>query len=190
MFLFRRHLGSERKAGDVLGTFEEDHAMRGLGILAGHARWLHGKALGPWQWEILSFKPQSTASIISQHSTHTHGDNNVQVSPGAIWTRRTVRGWSGHVDLLRMGSKRSHPTAKHMNKSSQDFPWTLDLLLMLLVFPLPHERRAFDRGTEKAHKFFQYELFGPTQNPPFWVPRKKKVYVPHFLGKDAKKGPT
>ena len=43
--------------------------------------------------------------------------------------------------------------------------------------------------TEKAHKLFQHKLLPPTQNTPFWTPRKK-VYVPHFLGKNAKKGPT
>ena len=29
------------------------------------------------------------------------------------------------------------------------------------------------RGTEKAHKLFQHELFGPHPKPPVWAPRKK-----------------
>ena len=41
-------------------------------------------------------------------------------------------------------------------------------------------------GTEKAHKFFQHKLFGPHPKHPNLGPQKK-VYVPHFLGKDAKR---
>ena len=43
-----------------------------------------------------------------------------------------------------------------------------------------------ESGTEKTHKRFQHKLLAPTQTPDFG-PRKK---VPHFLGKDAPKGPT
>ena len=41
----------------------------------------------------------------------------------------------------------------------------------------------------KAHKLFQHELFGPRPKHPYFG-RPEKVYVPHFLGKNAKKGPT
>ena len=48
---------------------------------------------------------------------------------------------------------------------------------------------VFNRGPKKAHKLFQHNFFGPHPKHPCWAPRKK-VYVPHFLGKDTKKGPT
>ena len=43
-------------------------------------------------------------------------------------------------------------------------------------------------GTEKAHKLFQHKLFGPHPKPSILAPQKK-VYVPHFLGKNAKRDP-
>ena len=47
------------------------------------------------------------------------------------------------------------------------------------------------RGVFKGQKinFFNINFLAPTQNPPCWAPRKK-VYVPHFVGKNTKKGPT
>ena len=51
---------------------------------------------------------------------------------------------------------------------------------------LPH---LTNEGTEKAHKLLQHKLFGPHPKHPIFGPQRK-VYVPHFLGKDAKKGPT
>ena len=44
-------------------------------------------------------------------------------------------------------------------------------------------------GDRKTHKLFQHKLFGPRPKHPILGPRKK-VDVPRFLGKDAKKGPT
>ena len=44
-------------------------------------------------------------------------------------------------------------------------------------------------GPKKHINFFNINFLVPTQNPPFWAPRKK-FDVPHFLGKNAKKGPT
>ena len=41
----------------------------------------------------------------------------------------------------------------------------------------------------KAHKLFQDRLFGPHPKHPILGP-PERVYVPHFLGNDAKKGPT
>ena len=41
------------------------------------------------------------------------------------------------------------------------------------------------QGAEKAHKFFNINFLHPTREPP-----PEKNYVPHFLGKNAKKGPT
>ena len=44
-------------------------------------------------------------------------------------------------------------------------------------------------GDEKKHiNLFNINFLAPTQIPPFWAPLK--VHVPHFLGKNAKKGPT
>ena len=42
---------------------------------------------------------------------------------------------------------------------------------------------------EKAHKRFQRRLFGPHAKPSILGPQKK-VYVPHFLGKNEKKKGT
>ena len=58
--------------------------------------------------------------------------------------------------------------------------------------PVTSVRGRFNlsRGqTEKAHQLFQHKLFAPHPKHPFLGPQKR-VYVPHFLGKDAKKGPT
>ena len=45
------------------------------------------------------------------------------------------------------------------------------------------------KGRKKHINFFNINFLAPTRNPQFWAPQKK-VYVPHFLGKNAKKGPT
>ena len=42
----------------------------------------------------------------------------------------------------------------------------------------------------KTHKRFQHKLFAPHPNCTIVGPPETKVYVPHFLGKNAKKGPT
>ena len=46
-----------------------------------------------------------------------------------------------------------------------------------------------NKGRKKAHKLFQHKLSGPNQKTPK-LGYPPKVYVPHFLGKNAKKGPT
>ena len=40
------------------------------------------------------------------------------------------------------------------------------------------------RGRKKHINFFNINFMAPTQNPPFWAPRKK--FMSHFLGKNAK----
>ena len=45
------------------------------------------------------------------------------------------------------------------------------------------------KGRKKHINFSNINFLSPTQNPPFWAPQKK-VYVPHFLGKKATKGPA
>ena len=47
---------------------------------------------------------------------------------------------------------------------------------------------GFCKGQKMHISFFNINFLAPTQNPPCWAPRKN--YVPHFLGKNAKKGPT
>ena len=42
-----------------------------------------------------------------------------------------------------------------------------------------------DRGREKHINFFNINCLAPAQKGP-----PEKVYVPHFLGKNAKEGPT
>ena len=44
------------------------------------------------------------------------------------------------------------------------------------------------KGPKKHINFFNINFLAPTQNTHFGP--QKKAYVPHFLGKDAKKGPT
>ena len=50
----------------------------------------------------------------------------------------------------------------------------------------------FVGGLKKHINFFNINFLAPTPNTPFLAPPppQKKVYVRHFLGKDAKKGPT
>ena len=63
------------------------------------------------------------------------------------------------------------------------------------AFPLPHlwgdaclplGHLSANKGQKKHINFFNINFLSPTQNAPFWAPRKK-VYVPLFLGKNAKK---
>ena len=50
------------------------------------------------------------------------------------------------------------------------------------------ETVAFVVGGQKKHiNFFNINFLDPTQNTSFWAQRK--VYMPHFLGKDEKEGP-
>ena len=44
------------------------------------------------------------------------------------------------------------------------------------------------KSTERGVNVFKINCLAPTQNPHFGP--EKIVYVPHFLGKNAKKGPT
>ena len=46
----------------------------------------------------------------------------------------------------------------------------------------------FARGQRKHINFFNITFWPPPKTPDLGP--QKKVYVPHFLGKDAKKGPT
>ena len=68
----------------------------------------------------------------------------------------------------------------------------LPLQFSACQLPLKRESGFFSnhdckrRGPKKHINFFNINFLAPTQNTPFGVPRKKKVYVPHFLGKDAK----
>ena len=45
------------------------------------------------------------------------------------------------------------------------------------------------KGQKKHMNFFNINFSPPTRKPPFWAPRKR-VYVPHFLGRTQKKGPA
>ena len=53
----------------------------------------------------------------------------------------------------------------------------------------PPKDWAKNRGPKKTHKLFQHKLFVLHPKHPILGPQKK-VDVPHFLGKDAKRGPT
>ena len=44
-------------------------------------------------------------------------------------------------------------------------------------------------GFRKSHKLLQHKLFDPNPKQPMLGPLKK-IHVPHFLGKEPKKGPA
>ena len=62
-------------------------------------------------------------------------------------------------------------------------------LVQLPPVQFQHFARPVSVRDRKAHKLFQHELLAPPPKSPILGPLKK-VDVPHFLGKNAKRGPT